>query len=152
MKFDQIKNLSSEKFRRLTGLKRKTFDELVEFLKEEKVKKFSDGGREKKLVIEDQLLMTLEYQREYRTYFHIGVNYEVSESCVLRTVRWVEDRLSKNPKFDLPGKISLLDIDNQSKTIIIDATESQIERPKENQGKFYSGKKKAYFEKSDYCR
>ncbi len=29
-------------------------------------------GRPRKLSLEDQLLMTLEYSREYRTYFHIG--------------------------------------------------------------------------------
>ncbi|MDR0723999.1 MAG: transposase family protein [Endomicrobium sp.] len=34
-------------------------------------KKRSKGGRKSKLEVEEILLMTLEYWREYRTYFHI---------------------------------------------------------------------------------
>ncbi|MBW4558822.1 MAG: transposase family protein [Trichormus sp. ATA11-4-KO1] len=37
-------------------------------------------GRPGKLSLEDQLLMTWEYWREYRTYFHIGQTWGVSEA------------------------------------------------------------------------
>ena len=40
----------------------------------------TNKGRKKKLSIENMLLMTLEYIREYRTYFHISQSYSVSES------------------------------------------------------------------------
>ncbi|KJV97210.1 DDE superendonuclease family protein [Orientia tsutsugamushi str. UT76] len=36
--------------------------------------------KQNKLNLEEQLLMDLEYLREYRTYFHIGQNYGISES------------------------------------------------------------------------
>ncbi|WP_413773936.1 helix-turn-helix domain-containing protein [Nostoc sp. MG11] len=36
-------------------------------------------GRLGKLSLEEQLLMTLEYWREYRTYFHIGQSWGVNE-------------------------------------------------------------------------
>jgi hypothetical protein len=72
MKYKQIERLDEEKFRRLTGLKRKTFDKSVDILREADQKKKRNGGRKSKLKIEDQLLMTLEYIREYRTYFHIS--------------------------------------------------------------------------------
>jgi hypothetical protein len=29
-------------------------------------------GRKPKLILEDQILITLQYLREYRTYYHIG--------------------------------------------------------------------------------
>ena len=82
MKYDQIKEMGDEKFRRLTGVKRKTFGAMIEILTEANHIKKSKGGRRNKLVIEDQLLMALEYIREYRTYFHIAKSYGVSEiSC-----------------------------------------------------------------------
>ena len=70
MKYDQIKELSEEHFRRLTGVKKATFKRILEILREADAKKKAKGGRKSKLSIEDQLLMALEYIREYRTYFH----------------------------------------------------------------------------------
>ena len=46
----------------------------------------------KKSSIEDKLLIALEYLREYRTYFHLGRSYGVSESACYRACRWVEDK------------------------------------------------------------
>jgi len=37
--------------------------------------------------LEDRLLMTLEYLREYRTYFHLGQSYGLSESACYRSCR-----------------------------------------------------------------
>lgn len=48
--------------------------------------------------------MALEYIREYRTYFHIGQSYGMSESNSFKIIRWVEDILIKHPDFALPGK------------------------------------------------
>ena len=53
---------------------------MLEILREADAKKKAKGGRKSKLSIEDQLLMALEYIREYRTYFHIATNYGISES------------------------------------------------------------------------
>ena len=103
MKYDQIKELPEEQFRRLTGVKRKTFEKMLEILREANQKKKARGGRKNKLSIENQLLMTLEYIREYRTYFHISKSYSVSESTAYKTVRWIEDTLIKHPDFALPG-------------------------------------------------
>jgi DDE superfamily endonuclease len=132
MKFDHIKNLSDEKFRRLTGVKRKTFEKMLEILTEkEKIKK-SKGGRPSKLSLENRLLMVLEYLREYRTYFHIGESYGVSESVSFKIIKYIEDTLIKSQIFSLPGKKELAKADNNIEVILIDATESPIERPKKN--------------------
>jgi hypothetical protein len=95
-------------------------------------KKRRRGGRKSKLEVEEMLLMTLEYWREYRTYFHIGINYGVSESCAYKKIRFVEDELIKSEEFRLGGKKELLE--KGEGAVIIDVTESAIERPKKNKG------------------
>jgi hypothetical protein len=130
--FDQIKNLKDEKFRRLTGVKRTTFNKMIEILNAaEKIQK-SKGGRPNNLPMEDRLLMALEYIREYRTYFHSGQSYKLSESAAHRNVKWIENILIKSKEFSLPGKKALLKSDNEFEIVLIDATESPIERPKKN--------------------
>ena len=76
--------------------------------------------------------MTLEYIREYRTYFHVSQSYGVSESTTYKTVRWLEDTLIKHPNFALPGRKALLKSDVEYEVVLIDATETPIERPKKN--------------------
>ncbi len=74
--------------------------------------------------------MALEYLREYRTYFHLGKSYGLSESAYYRSCRWVEDVLIKSKTFSLPGKKALLKNDAEFEVILIDATGSPIEQPK----------------------
>lgn len=75
MKQDQIRVLNDEQFRRLTGVKRPTFMKMREIFKEADLKKKAKGGRKNSLILEDQLLLSLEYIRKYRTYFHIANSY-----------------------------------------------------------------------------
>jgi hypothetical protein len=130
MKYDQIKELPCEQFRRLTGVKQTTFEKMIEILQEEDQRKKTYGGRKNKLSLENQLLMALEYIREYRTYFHIAKSYAVSESTAYKTVRWIEDTLIKHPDFALPGRKALLKSDMEYEVILVDASETSIERPK----------------------
>ena len=142
MKFETIKSLDDEKFRRLTGIKKATFDRMQLILEESNKLKKVKGGRKNKLSIKDMLLMTLEYIREYGTYFHVSQSYGVSESTAYKTVRWVEDTLIKHPDFSLPGRKALLKSDVEYDVILIDATETRIERPKKNRSIFTQEKRK----------
>jgi hypothetical protein len=130
MKFAALQGLKGDKFRRLTGVKRDTFDKMVGILREKHKEKKMKGGRQNKLSIEEMLLMTLEYLREYRTYFHISQGYGVSESTAYKIIKWVEYTLIKDRDFALPGKKDLIKKDSQYEVILVDATESPIERPK----------------------
>lgn len=132
MRFEKIKRLNDKEFRRLTGVKRKTFEEMIVILRLEEEKKLSNGGRKPSISIEDQILMMLEYLREYRTYFHISQSYTLSESACFRIIKWVENTLIRSRKFSLPGKKALLKAENEFEVILIDVTESPIERPKKN--------------------
>jgi hypothetical protein len=143
MKFNKISGLDEERFRRLTGIKRKTFEKMILILQEADKAKKIRGGRKNKLSIEDMLLMSLEYMREYRTYFHISQSYGVSESSAYKAVKWIEDTLIKHPDFALPGRKELLRSDIEYDVILIDATETPIERPKKNKRDITQEKRKS---------
>jgi hypothetical protein len=130
MKYDQIKELLEEQFRRLTGVKKATFKKMLGILREADEKKKAKGGRKSKLSVEDQLLMAMEYIREYGTYFHIATNYGISESVAFKIIRWIEDTLIKHPDFALPGRKALLKTDMEYNVVLVDSSEIPIERPK----------------------
>ena len=132
-KLENVLLLSDKVFRRIVGVKKSTFEEMIKILTEEDKIKKSKGGRPSKLSIEEKLLMTLEYLREYRTYAAIAVSYGISESNTYENIKWVEDMFIKCGRFSLPGKKALLNnTDNEFEVILIDASESPIERPKKN--------------------
>lgn len=132
MRYEQVCNKKAEDFRRLTGIKKETFAAMLLVLKEAEILKMKKGGRPHKLSLEDRLLMALEYLREYRTYFHVATSYGISESNCYQSIRWIENTLIKCGKFTLPGRKELLKSDIDYEVILIDATESPIERPKKN--------------------
>lgn len=142
MKLANLQSTNDKNFRRIVGVKRTTFDRMVEILSEVHQKKKARGGRPNTLSIPEMLLMTLEYLREYRTYAHIGMSYGLAESNTFTTIKWVEDTLIKSGQFKLPGKKELLKTDNEFEVILIDATESPIERPKKNNASFIRARKK----------
>jgi len=143
MKFEQIKLLKDIAFRRLTGVKRKTFDKMIDVLAKEEKRKKAQGGKPNNLSLENRLLMTLEYLREYRTYFHISQSYGLSESACYRNICWIEDVLIKSKVFSLPGRKALVKSGNEYEVILIDATENPIERPKKNSANTTLAKKSA---------
>jgi transposase len=142
MKYEQIKGLEEEKFRRLTGVKRSTFNKMIDILSEADEKKKVRGGRKNKLSLENRLLMALEYIREYRTYFHVSQSYGLSESTAYDTSKWIEETLIKHPDFALPGRKALLKSDMGYDVILIDATETPIERPKKDKSTIIQAKRK----------
>ncbi|MHC5937905.1 IS5 family transposase [Nostoc sp.] len=147
MTYEQVKSLKPEDFKRLCGVRLETFNQMLEAVRSHSLPK-QKTGRPGKFCLEDQLLMTLEYWREYRTYFHIGQSWGVNESTAYRIIRKIEETLVKSRGFTLPGKKRLFNSDYQLQVVIVDVTESPIERPKKKQKKFYSGKKKQHTLKS----
>lgn len=130
MTYERVKHLKLEEFKRLSGVRPETFRQMVTVL--EQAKQQLKPGRPSKLSLEDQVLMTLEYLREYRTYFHIAQTWGVYESTAYRIIRTVEDTLIGSKKFNLPGKKKLLEPNHEIEVIVVDVTESPIERPKKN--------------------
>ena len=116
---------------------------MVEILTEAEVARRRKGGHKSKLSIEDMLLLTLGYLREYRTYFHIAQGFGVHETTVIRIVRWVENTLIKDGAFSLPGKKALTKSETEYEVVLIDATETPIERPKRGKNSGIRGRKNA---------
>ncbi len=133
-KYEQIKTLKPAEFRRLTGVKPTVFKRMLAVLKREDKRLRKRGGYDPNLSLEDRLLLALEYLREYRTYFHIGQSYGVSESTAQRISRWAEDTLIKDTQFALPGRKALLKTENVIEVVLVDAAESPVERPKKDSG------------------
>jgi hypothetical protein len=58
-------------------------------------------------------------------------------------VRWVEDTLIKYPDFALPGCKALLKSDVEYEVVLIDTTETPIERPKKSKNTSIQGRRKS---------
>jgi hypothetical protein len=131
MKYEQAKNLEAEEFKRLCGVSFATFEQMVKVVRAEKVLA-KKSGRPSKLSVENQILMTLQYWREYRTYFHMETDWGLDETNVLRNVRKVENILIRSGMFNVGGKkqVALLEIEEE--TLVVDVAEHEIERPKKN--------------------
>ena len=95
MRYQNLNRFSDSEFKRLVGVPRPVFTEMVEVLeKAESLKKKS--GRPHTLAIEDQLLLTLNYLRNYSTQLELAAHYHIAESNVNRTIKKVEDALMKS--------------------------------------------------------
>ena len=127
----KISKLNNEQFRRKTGVKRTTFETMVRLVIKSELKRKKLSGRPSKLSYEDQVLMSLEYLREYRTYFSLAQIYGISEANAYKICRKIEDILICSQEFKLPNRKEMYE-DPNIQVVIIDASESSIERPKKS--------------------
>jgi hypothetical protein len=142
-RYEKAMGLNPEDFKQVIGVRRETFEATLELLAEAYAKKHKKGGRPAKLPLSDQLFMALKYWRQYVTQKELAFEFEVGEATAHDTIVWVEDTLVKSGKFSLPGKKALLE-DDEIEVVLVDVTESPIERPKKKQKRWYSGKKKKH--------
>lgn len=141
MKYNKLKNMTDKKFKRKVGIPRVVFEILVEILLMELKEKHKKGGRKPDLTVEDILLLTLTYYRDYNTYFQLGFDFGIDESNAYRWQQWCEKILIKY--FD--GMINVKEI-NINHEHLVDVMECTIQRPKDKeiQREYYSGKKKKH--------
>ncbi|BAG40676.1 transposase [Orientia tsutsugamushi str. Ikeda] len=125
---------------------------MVDILRQADGLKKSKGWSKNKLNLDEQLLMVLEYLREYSTYFHIGQNYGISESSAYKAVKWVEDTLVKHSNFALPDRKALMKSDMNYEVVLIDATESPIKRHKKTKILLFRKEEKSYTKNSNSGR
>jgi predicted DNA-binding protein YlxM (UPF0122 family) len=138
-----LQSYNTSGFKRLTGVKPTTFMLMVKEVdrKTKKKRQKKKRGAPFKLSVEKQVLMTLMYWREYRSMYHIGHQFGISESATCRTINRVENILSKSEKFKLPGKKELKKKKWSYEVLVVDATENRIERPKKNNTGIIRGRK-----------
>jgi predicted DNA-binding protein YlxM (UPF0122 family) len=127
---------SDEKFKRRIGTTKPVFSTMLEILQADFVKQHKLGGKPPELSVGDKLLITLKYYREYTTMESIADDYHCSKSTVCRSITWVEDTLSADGRFQLPGKKALEAKESEKqkevRTVAVDVMEHRIERPKKN--------------------
>jgi hypothetical protein len=128
-KYDKIKNLSHSLFKRCTGVNKFVFELMVLVVEQWEKDNQKKDGRPNKLSIADQVLMMLEYYREYRTFFHMGLDYGLNESNVQRNIEKIEDILLNSGYFRIQGKRILIS-HKSIKSIRIDVTECLVQKPK----------------------
>ena len=139
--YEKAMALKSEDFKQIIGVEHETFAAMLEILVEAYIKKHKKGGRPAKLPLSAQLFMTLKYWRQYVTQKELAFEFEVGEATVHDTIVWVEETLIKSGKFSLPGKKALLE-DNEIEVILVDVTESPIERPKKSKNNGIQARRK----------
>ncbi len=89
MNYEDVRNLKDGDFKRLCGVTKKTFAAMCQVVF--KHKQLNSRGRKSNLSIENQVLLTLSFWRQYRTLFHLGRDWNLHESNVSRLVRRTED-------------------------------------------------------------
>ncbi len=139
--FEKYKLKKPAQFTRLVGVNYGTFEIILEKLKDEitryrQQKPMRTRGLKSSLSIEDQLLLTFIYLRQYHTFLQLGEIFSISESYAYKRYCFVTRRLMK--ALDLPND---KDLTADKLKIIADVTEQAIERPLEAQKSYYSGKK-----------
>ena len=73
----------------------------------------------------------------------IGADCGVSKSTICESIQWVETTLAKDKTFTLPDRKVLKKASCGIEYIVVDVTESPIQRLKKGQKEYYSGKKSA---------
>jgi hypothetical protein len=136
-------------FLRLFGVRVSEFElillKLEPLWKREILDKYKRPGRDCRLDLRGHLMMLLMYYRHYITQEFTGMLFNLTKANVCRGIKKLEPLLANI--MSLPKREGLSPDEIQN--LIIDATENQIERPKYNQEKYYSGKKKRHTVKTE---
>lgn len=138
----RIANLKIKDYQRLLGVKKTTFDKMLEILEKAYTQEHLKGGHPPKLNVLDKLVIMLGYYREYRPMENIAFDYGVAKSTICESIKWVEYTLIKSGEFSLPSKRKLIG-STQIEVILVDATECEIERPQKNRGTTIPARKRS---------
>jgi len=141
-KYQRAQKLKDEEFKLLVGVNKQTAEDMKKTLQAAYAEKHRRRGRHSKLPVEDMLMLTLEYWRQYPTLFELGFEFGLAKSSVHDIIVWVEDVLIKSDLFSLPGKKALL-CNDDIEIVLVDVTESPIERPQKNKSNTTQAKRKS---------
>ncbi len=140
--FQQTLEQSDERFLRDVGISKATFQQLLDkvatYLAVQREKNpMKKRGLKSTISIADQLLLTLTYLRHYPTFAKLGKEFSISESYANKIYHRMLDILVRVLPMNSKKELLCSDLDS----VVIDVTEQPIERPKQQQCHYYSGKK-----------
>ena len=130
IRYIDIQTLTDIQIKRLTDIFFFFFNEILAKLKSHIPAKDSPCI----LDLEDQLLLCLSYWLEYRTLFHVGITYSISEATASRIVRHVENCLINSNLLNLKKKLPK-GTGMDWNIVIVDATETPLQHPKKTKDK-----------------
>lgn len=104
MEYKETKNLREGEWKRIIGVKEKTFRLMVERVKDHEIKIKKKIGGPTRLCLEDQVLLWLEYMKDYPTQIVLARCRGISEATANRYIRKIEDILKECHEFKLPKK------------------------------------------------
>jgi DDE superfamily endonuclease/Helix-turn-helix of DDE superfamily endonuclease len=135
--------------KRLFGLSFDKLELLIEkvqnYIKEELAKNpLSRRGLNSELGEKDQILLSLEYLRNYVTYAKLGFDYGISESWACKIYHYHLPIFLLVIGLKNPQKISKKKV----RKLLIDVACQPVERPQENQEMNYNGQKKRHIIKA----
>jgi len=107
--------------------------------------RYKGPGRPYDHSLEDMILMLLLYYRSYITQEFVGYLFALDKSRVCRIIQTLEPILANVMAISKCKHLSQEEVE----TLIVDATEQPIERPKKGQKPYYSGKKKRHTVKTE---
>lgn len=128
----RVEKINDKEYQEIFGIKRVTFEKMLEILENEYIELHKQGGSKPKLSVLDKLIVTLGYYREYRSMKHIAFDYGVVKSTICDSIKWVENTLIKDGTFSLPSKKVLTKATSKIEVVLVDVTECEIERPQKN--------------------
>lgn len=149
--YNNYKNLDDIKFKESVGIPRILFELIIPALTKRINDLHKKGGRKPELCVEDLLLMTLKYYRDYPTFFSLGLSFGINKSNAFRWVNKIENMLNDIFENIINIQVKCADLNKKGKEItisekLVDVTECIVQRPKnsELQTLYYSGKKKKH--------
>jgi len=95
--------------------------------------------------LETHLLCLLIYYRTYTTQVFLGILFDVDAATICRAIKRIEPLLAKVMTIKKARKLT----EKELHTIILDCTEQAIRKPRKNQARYYSGKKKRHTIKTE---
>lgn len=125
MRFVEVSAYAEKPFYRLTVVTRNVFEHMVEVV----ASNLKGLGRPRKLSVEDMVLMTLDYWREYRTQFHVVVQFWRERSHRFAHGARRRSRAVAGCALSLAGEKALHNGSLNLDVVVVDASEQRVERP-----------------------
>lgn len=105
---------------------------------------FNRGKKPVSISVENMILLTVLYLRDYDTFFNLGFSFGICESYSHKIYHKISSLMLKFLHVGGSRKLAVEDLG----ALVIDVSEQPIERPKKNQKEYFSGKKKRHTIKS----
>ena len=137
---ESVGKLKEAEFYERFGIGSVFFGVLLDRLKKCHEEQHMKGGRPNLLSVFQSLAVFLLYTRQYMTQTILADMMGVKKWDVSRAYHWARDTLPENGCFHLLGNRKI----GKGTFALVDVTEIFIQRPKRNQKKYYSGKKKRH--------